>query len=261
MQWILQEFEDTAKLADALDRLGLSYTWHKVVPFVGALLPEPDIRDPEAVVLFGSYTLWRFAEAHDLKPGVFRIRPFVQEATWASFLLNGPDARFITLRDVPEKLADDGTDWFLRPVEDSKEEPGRVRSAEDIIALAHKVLTLNEEDIPQGSLRHDTALMLSKPQRILKEWRIWVVANEIVTYSLYKEGARVVYRQEIDSDAFSFAQQMTEINPSYATAYVMDICRTTEGLKLLETNCINAAGFYAADLMKLAMAIEDLPAA
>lgn len=38
----------------------------------------------------------------------------------------------------------------------------------------------------------------------------------------------------------------------------MDICRTDTGLKMVETNCINAAGFYAADLMSLAVSIEDL---
>jgi ATP-grasp domain, R2K clade family 3 len=39
---------------------------------------------------------------------------------------------------------------------------------------------------------------------------------------------------------------------------VMDICQTEDGLRRLETNCINAAGFYAADLAKLAMAIDDI---
>ena len=38
----------------------------------------------------------------------------------------------------------------------------------------------------------------------------------------------------------------------------MDICRTDTGLKMLETNCINAAGFYAADLLKLADAIHHI---
>jgi hypothetical protein len=38
----------------------------------------------------------------------------------------------------------------------------------------------------------------------------------------------------------------------------MDICRTEEGLRLLETNCINAAGFYAADLAKLADTVDGM---
>jgi hypothetical protein len=257
MQWLLQEFEDTHKLAEALDRLEISYTWHKVVPFVGELIPEPVVDDPDAVVMFGSYTLWRYAQDKNLKPGVFKLRPFVHETAWHPFMLNGSDAFFITLRDIPERLADDGKDWFFRPVDDSKEVAGGVKSAKEIIQLAQKVLFLSEAEIPNGSLRHNTKLMLTKPVRILKEWRLWAVGGKIVTYSLYKEGSRVVYRHEIDDDALDFAQYLVDLNADYSPAYVIDICRTEDGLRMIETNCINAAGFYAADLMKLASKIDE----
>ena len=81
-------------MASALDQLQIPYTWHKVVPFVGELTPVPTINDPNAVIMFGSYTLWRYAQANGLSPGVFRIRPFVHEAPWQPFLLNGIDALF-----------------------------------------------------------------------------------------------------------------------------------------------------------------------
>ena len=126
----------------------------------------------------------------------------------------------------------------------------------EIIALANKVLALEEHEIPRGSLRHDTELMFTKPVRILKEWRLWVVREEIVTFSLYKAGSRVVYRHEIDEDALEFAKGLVMANPDYAPAYVIDICRTDDGLKMLETNCINAAGFYEADLLKLVSSIN-----
>lgn len=258
MQWILQEFEDTSKLAVALSELGIAFSWHKVVPFVGDLLPEPEIDDPNAVVLFGSYTLWRYAAKQRLSPGVFRIAPFVREAAWHPYLLNGADARFMTLRDIPSKLEDDGNEWFIRPVGDSKEEPGNVKTANAIHQLAHQVLALDESEIPIGSLRHDTLLMLTEPVPILAEWRIWVVQGDVIAYSLYKVGARVIYRREIDDDALTFARHMVAANPDYAAAYVMDICRTDAGLRLLETNCINAAGFYAADLVSLASAIDAM---
>lgn len=258
MQWILQQFEDTEKLAQALDRLDIPYTWHKVVPFVGDLQPEPVIENKDAVVLFGSYTLWRYAQREDLSPGVFKIRPFVHEEPWHPYLLNGADALFLSLRDIPERLPKEDRQWFMRPVDDSKEEPGKVRRAADIIELAERVLTLNEDEIPRGSLRHDTELMLTQPAHILKEWRIWIVGDIVRTFSLYKEGSRVVYRPEIDQDAANFAEQMVRLNPGYARAYVMDICRTDTDLKMLETNCINAAGFYAADLLKLADTIHHI---
>jgi len=259
MRWLLQEFEDSFKLAGALDRLGISYTWHKVVPFVGELIPEPTIVDPNSVILIGSYSLWKTAEANNYKPGVFKLRPFVQEQAWHPYLLNGADALFLTLRDIPERLTDDGKDWFLRPVDDSKEVPGRVQSTGEIIRMAEQVLAPGEDEIPLGSLRHDTQLMFTEPVRILKEWRLWAVGGQIVTYSLYKEGRNVVYRHEIDDDALQLAQDLVDLNSGYSQAYVIDICRTEEGLRMLETNCLNAAGFYAADLVKLAVAIEGLP--
>lgn len=260
MQWLFQEFDDTRGLADALERLGIAFSWHRVVPFVGDLIPEPDIADPQSVVMFGSYTLWRYADAHGLQPGVFKLKPFVHEKAWHPYLLNGADALFVQLRDIPDRLPDDGREWFMRPVEDGKEEPGSVRSSREILRLAAQVLDLDEDETPEGSLLHDTSLMLTPPVRILQEWRIWVVGGEIVSYSLYREGARVVYKRTIDDDALEFARQIVDINPAYSPAYVLDICRADSGLKLLETNCINAAGFYAADVEKIAAAIDGLSA-
>lgn len=82
--------------------------------------------------------------------------------------------------------------------------------------------------------------------------------GQVITYSLYREGVRVTYRAEIDEDARDFAQSLAGLNPAYAPAYVMDICRTDQGLWLLETNCINAAGFYAANLTRLAGTLDAI---
>lgn len=258
MQWILQQFEDTEKLADALDQLGIPYSWHKVVPFVGELVPEPEVPDSLSVVMFGSYTLWRYAAARNLHPGVFRIAPFVHEKPWQPFMLNGPDAKFLLISEIEAKLPDDGRHWFIRPVADSKEQAGNVKVASEIRETARKVMALDADEIPNGSLRPDTLMMLTPPARIHQEWRIWIVNGAVITYSLYKEGTRVTYRHEIDNDALEFAQTLAALNEVYAPAYVMDICRTDEGLRLVETNCINAAGFYAADLGKLAMTINGM---
>lgn len=95
--------------------------------------------------------------------------------------------------------------------------------------------------------------MLTPPAQIFMEWRIWIVNGVVVTYSLYKEGTRVTYRHEIDKDALVFAQTLAGLNKGCSPAYVMDICRTQDGLRLLETNCINAA-----DLAKLAETINGL---
>ena len=40
-------------------------------------------------------------------------------------------------------------------------------------------------------------------------------------------------------------------------AFVIDICDTDKGWKIVECNCINCAGFYDVDIQKMLMAIED----
>lgn len=256
MQWVLQKFEDTEKLADALDGLGVPYTWHKVIPFVGELLPEPDVPDPKNIILFGSYSLWRTAETRGWSPGIFRIEPFIEQEAWSPYLLNGA-VRRLTVREAAF-LDPDETLHFVRPVSDSKELPGTVMSAKELVQIALNVLDIDIDDIPSGSLSHDTPLILAEPVRILTEWRCWVVNEEVVTWSVYKDGNRVVYRPEIDADALAFAQAMVAANPNYSPAYVLDICRTESGLRIIETNCMNAAGFYAADLEKLVSALEQM---
>lgn len=68
---------------------------------------------------------------------------------------------------------------------------------------------------------------------------------------------RVLDRAEVDDDVLRFATDMVARNPDYAPAYVIDICRTATGLHILETNCVNAAGFYTADLDRLVGALEQ----
>lgn len=42
-----------------------------------------------------------------------------------------------------------------------------------------------------------------------------------------------------------------------ADAFVMDVCRTESGLKIVECGCINCAGFYDINLQKLLWALEE----
>jgi hypothetical protein len=40
-------------------------------------------------------------------------------------------------------------------------------------------------------------------------------------------------------------------------AFVIDICLVDGNYKIVEAGCINAAGFYNADLIKLLITLED----
>ncbi|MBO9406029.1 ATP-grasp domain-containing protein [Shimia sp. R9_1] len=258
MQWLLQDFEDTEKLGEVLLAMGRDISWHKIVPFVGDLTPAPLIKDPRSVVMFGAYSMWKYAEAQGLQPGVIRIAPFLDQEVWHPFLLNGPEARVMRFADCPAFLCDPAQYWFLRPVEDSKEIPGRVMQAGEIAQLAQRVSNLPEEQLPIGSLRPDTNVMFSAPKEIDTEWRLWIVDDQLVTYSRYKQAGRVDYVHDITEEALRFGREMAQKNAGYASAYVMDVCQIGDIHHIIETNSINAAGFYAADLTKLVHAIEAL---
>ncbi|MTH97681.1 ATP-grasp domain-containing protein [Roseibium sp. RKSG952] len=113
------------------------------------------------------------------------------------------------------------------------------------------VLVVCEDEIPEGSLWHGAVMMLPEPGSISRKWRIWGVAGRGVIHSLYKESTCITCRVKIEPDGLKSAQELVDCNRGYAHACVTDICRTESGLRLPETNCINAAGFYAADLEKM----------
>ncbi len=129
MHYVLQDYEDTARLAEILERAGLEYSMHKVVPFIGELEPEPVILEHDRVVMFGSYSLRHYAHKHNLTPGVFELRPFYHEQPWMNFLLNGPrNSELYTIKDLAA-IDPIAQIWFIRPLQDSKEIAGAVKAA------------------------------------------------------------------------------------------------------------------------------------
>ena len=107
------------------------------------------------------------------------------------------------------------------------------------------------------SLRKDTLLQLSTSKRILCEARVWVLDGQIVTHSLYKRGNKVMYAQEVDPHLLAFAQQAIEDWQPHR-AFVIDVCDTDDGPRIVEINTLNAAGFYAGDVQKLVLALEAM---
>jgi hypothetical protein len=257
MQWILQEDKDNSALAEMLDRMGIAYSVHTKLREVA--VPELVIDDPNRVIVFGFYSAQAFVRKRGYLPGVFELRPYVLEKAWQPYLLNPRNAAtFVKVRDIADRVPDDGTRYFVRPVEDSKTMSGVVLTGTEVRAKAAAVMDLAPELLVSGKLEPDTELLLSMPVTIQKEWRVWVVSGAVVTWSLYKMAGQMVVRPEIDQDALDFVRAMVEINPDYSDAYVIDVCRNEEGLRIIETNCINVSGFYDADLQRLINAIEGL---
>lgn len=253
MHWVLQEHDFREPgwnaLVETLERLALPHSFHKVVPFVGALLPEPAVAQPH-VICMGSYSMRHAARRYGWKPGVFDLadQDFVrQHEHWGEHLLNA-HSRVVPFGDV--KLLEPS---FLRPVDDTKSFAGRVYEPVAFHEWQRSVLALGDDS---HTLRASSLVQVARPVTIHAEYRCWVVQDRVVTASLYKRGDTVFSSGDVPEQILGYANERArEWSPH--EAYVMDIAETPDGLRIIELNTLNAAGFYAADVQKLVMALED----
>lgn len=258
MHWILQNnvYNEAgfAELVGALEQHGLPYSLHKVIPFVGDLDPEPVLLDERAVVM-GSYTLAQAAERRGWSPGAWmeNLDFSIQRAHWGAAMLNH-DAEVLPIGEVAERREP----FFLRPVTDTKSFAGGIHDWPSFVAWRERLEGLSPEDAPTVWL--DTPVMVCRMKEISSETRIWIIDGHVATASGYKVGSIVRSSPPalVDRRILDFATaRATEWSPN--RAYVMDIAETPEGLKIVEVNNLNSAGWYKADLSALVLALERMP--
>lgn len=270
MHWILQEnlFRENEwnNLVSTLERFEIPYSVHKVIPFIGELVPPPRPQHPH-VICFGSYSMRHTAKKFGWTPGVFDLFDenfAVQRQNWGSMMLNH-DSEIAKFKNVHlNEMA------FVRPIDDSKYFAGKVFEPEEFNEWVHKVAVLREDY--GNSLTGETLVQVCKPKKIYAEYRFWIVDGQVVTASLYKRGNRVIYDSNVDKHVHEFVDKVlstklgvTDIRLSMratgwmpARAFVLDVCETPEGMKVVEINTINSAGFYAANVTDLVLAIDGM---
>ena len=253
MHYLVQENlfreEGHAKLINGLERFGLSYELVKVLPFIEEVEFKTDRTD---VFVFGSLKLARLSSKYGWKPGAL-ITPNHDYEVYSEFykenLLNY-DSRIVNFGDDFEWKYDQ---HFLRPCLDSKSFTGKVYEKPEWEAFKSRMLA-NENDT---TLRHDTQIQVAVPKKITQEVRCWVVNGKIITQSTYRRGSFLVYDNIVDQDAIDFAQAMVDIY-QLAETFVIDVCLTDNGWKIVECGSTSCAGFYDADMQKLVMALEGM---
>jgi hypothetical protein len=275
MHWVLQEnlFKETEweNLVGTLERFNIPYSVHKVIPFIGELMPPFHSKCPidnyKNVICFGSYSMRQAAQANEWTPGVYDLEPFnfeIQMEHWGDLMLNA-DSKVVPFKDVEfDDIA------FVRPIEDSKVFAGGIFDWKEFKTWQHNVCDL-EEDYG-NSLSKNTLVQVCNPKKIYSEYRFWIVNQQIVTASLYKRGGKVIYSSDVDSRFYGFVNMVlktknreTDITTSMVNtgwrphdAFVIDVCETPDGIKIVEINTINAAGFYAANVQDIVIALEEM---
>lgn len=252
MHWIIQGniFHERryAQVLQTLERGGIPHTVVTVVPFAHDLVPRPDVRNPIAVV--GSYTLVRLAQQYGWGPGVFagpNINATVYGPRFGPAMLNS-DARILPLRDLVLRAP-----AFVRPVDDGKGFSGGLVEPEAFALWRDRIAGYEGFSTVTG----DTLVVVAAPKTILAEYRLFVVEGRVVAGSRYRLGGRVSLSADVPPEVSRWAEaQLQAWSPE--RAMVADVADTPEGLRFIEFNTINAAGWYEADVSRVIQAIDAL---
>ena len=252
MFYVIQENvfreENYNKIFDVMKRLKLPY---EILRFDKNGDFNPLMNRRKDVFVFGSVRAARLACDKEWTPGSFygKNHDFqIYKDYYKKNLLNYDSL----LKDIADPIVWEPNEVkFIRPTKDSKVFNGKLYSK---VKWEDTVQMVKEKYL---GVMPPVTIQVSSPKKIYKEARIWIVDGKIVTSSYYKFGDNVAWTEDVEPEGLEFAQRMADLY-KVEKAFVMDICLTPDGWKIVEINCINCSGFYRGDLQKLVMALEDL---
>lgn len=270
MHWIVQEDlhaeEGYTALLTGLERLSIPHTIVKVIPFSDGLPYDqqtiPSVDPKGRIMVAGSTTLSKIARQRGWSPGSFLNDEHdtrVCGLHYGDLMLN-TDMTVCRFADV----APQPVPFFIRPCADNKTFSGRVMDWPEFEVWRDGVIKLRRT---YTTLDGDTMVTHSSCKTIYREIRFFIVDRVIAAKSTYKIGSRVVYDRVVDDDAVHFVSRVIDgwrgsrewdaWQP--ARAYVIDIALTADGYRIIEVNCINAAGYYDADVLSLVACLDSMP--
>jgi len=233
--------ENYNKLFVALDRLGVEYKTIDMDSIDTSILTT----DRKDVFVFGSVRLAKHSAENGWIPGSFyggNHDYSIYKDYYKENLLN--------YDSIVQKISDP-IDWtpneikFIRPCKDNKAFNG-----------GRYTCTKWLDQMVMNNIHFDILIQISTIKKIYKEARVWVVGGKVVTSSYYLFNGDIPYEESVEPSGLDFAQSMANIY-QVAEAFVIDICLTPDGWKIVEVNCINCSGFYNGDLQKLIISLED----
>ena len=238
-------------MIETLERLGLEYESCRFIPFIHEIEFKTERKD---VWCYGAIKLADVAKKYGFLPGSMMNDNHDFEVYSPKYGLHMLNAEGICMNFIDPLPKDDKwTMFFARPTKDTKVFSGQIFMRHSWDEYVSHCIENNTYNI----ISDETRIMISPLKEIYQEIRCWVVGGKVVTISQYKIGTRV-FAQNMDheKDAWDFAQQMANIYQP-ARAFVIDICRTEKGFKIVEINCINCSGYYDMNFQKLVMALEE----
>lgn len=227
---------DHYKVFEALEELNIEYDTINIPPNATEIEYETNRND---VFVYGSVTIARLAKQKKCWiPGSFYGGNHLYEnysKHYGKNLLNS-EAKVYKISDEITWI--EGQTQFIKPFEEAKIFTGKVFTEAEWKDFVFEALKSTNNRIDENAL-----VQVSETKKTFKEARIWIVGGEIIDGGYYKLSDEVPFEERVSNDGLTFARQMIQLY-NVEEAFVMDICLTDEGWKIVEINCINSSGFY-----------------
>ncbi len=206
------------------------------------------------VVVYGSCGMIRAARKTRLSRGIFDNEEGFKLSTWRQHygkaLLNY-EASSLPIEDflILEPHAEEGVKLFIRSDDDEKTIAGHVTDFQTFFKI-------------KDLYKPDQKILVSRYKEILAEFRSFIVDGKVISVSRYghqygtKLDSFYVKLKESKQEIEEFANKMAAIYCPHRV-FVMDVCYTPDGLKIVELNGFNSAGFYDCDIPKIMDAVNS----
>lgn len=217
------------------------------VPFEEGLSSVPDLN----TIPYGSTAFINRCEALGVK-GLFTNANFDTRIWKANRddMLN-QDSLEITLSELHEyqNVYSPTTELFIRPTNELKAFNGKVVYFYELLDYEATKIFGN------FPVTGDTLISVSRTKEIDCEWRWFIVKGKVVAGSRYRHFGEIRIHNEIFDDTHPVHAMAAKWLPHETC--VMDVAHTNEGFKVIEFNCLNAAGLYACDAERIVSALIE----
>ncbi|MBN9385453.1 MAG: ATP-grasp domain-containing protein [Chitinophagaceae bacterium] len=247
VQWVVQKnltnYNDFSALENACRQLKIPFVGIDIIPFSDEL---PSFDRKFKSVFYGSTTFNKLAYSSSelnggvfFDPATFSIERYICE--WGEHMLNH-GAVVTTFEELMQADYDPEKMLFIRPDDDGKSFAGEVLKFGEYREWFERLRMIENSGI-SGKIR----IVVGEPFNIGREWRLWCVDKKVIAASLYRNKFKLEKRRGCPNEVVSFAEaRCIQFTPH--DVFVMDVCETGGELYIVECNCMNAAGFYDADI-------------
>lgn len=228
---------DHDRIYSALDELNIEYETIDLKSSDTSIKISQDRND---VFVYGSVKLARLAKQNtNWYPGSFYGGNHLYEvyATHYKHNLLNADTHIFKFEEMMDWQKNE--EKFIKPYDVAKLFTGKIFNEDEWNDFVYENIQYPRTPL----LTAESLMQASIPQHIFKEARLWIIGKQIVATVYYRFHGDIIFEADVSVDGIEFAKEMIKTF-NVAEAFVMDICLTTDGWKIVEINCINSAGFF-----------------